>query len=80
MLKSTYAGKAECDLSLLVVNEVTLIGSRCGTFGDAIEALRNGQVDVSGMISRVFPFEKICEAIEFASEPNVIKVLVRMGS
>ena len=78
VLKSTYAGKAECDLSQLVVNEVTLIGSRCGTFGEAIEALKNGQVDVSGMISRVFPLEKICEAMEFAGKPEVIKVLLRM--
>ena len=78
VLKSTYAGKAQCDLSLLVVNEVTLIGSRCGTFSDAIEALKNGQVDISGMISRVFPFEKICEAMAFAAEPEVIKVLLRV--
>ena len=80
VLKSTYTGKAECDLSLLVVNEVTLIGSRCGTFSDAIEALKNEQVDVSGMISRIFAFEQICEAMEFASQPGVIKVLLRMGS
>jgi threonine dehydrogenase-like Zn-dependent dehydrogenase len=80
VLKSTYAGKAQCDLSLLVVNEVTLIGSRCGTFSDAIEALKNGQVDVSGMISRVFPFEQICEAMELAGEPETIKVLLRMSN
>ena len=80
VLKSTYVGKAECELSLLVVNEVTLIGSRCGTFSDAIEAFKNEQVDVSGMISRVFPFEKICEAMEFASEPETIKVLLRMSN
>lgn len=80
VLKSTYAGKAECDLSQLVVNEVTLIGSRCGTFGEALEALKNEQVDVAGMISRVFPLEKICEAMEFAAEPESIKVLLRMNN
>ena len=78
ILKSTYVGKAECDLSQLVVNEVTLIGSRCGTLGEAIEALKSGQVDVSGMISRVFSLDKICEAMEFAGEPGVIKVLVKI--
>ena len=79
VLKSTYAQKAQCDLSLLVVNEVSLVGSRCGPFSDAIEALRTDEVDVSGLISRVFPLEGICEAMEFAAEPDSIKVLLRMS-
>ena len=78
VLKSTYAGSAQCDLSPLVVNEITLIGSRCGTFSDAIEALSTAQVDVSGLISRTFAFEQICEALKFAAEPTTIKVLLRM--
>ena len=78
VLKSTYAGSTQYDLSPLVVNEITLVGSRCGTFSDAIEALSAGQVDISGLISRTFPFEQICEALKFAAEPTTIKVLLRM--
>ncbi len=78
ILKTTIARPIECDLSPLVINEVRLIGSRCGTFSDAIESLSSGQIDISGLISRSFPLEKIKEALKFAAEPDSIKVLLRM--
>ncbi len=78
ILKTTIAGPIECDLSPLVINEVHLIGSRCGTFSDAIESLSKGEIDRSGLISRTFPLERIEEALEFAAEPESIKVLLRM--
>lgn len=80
ILKTTIARPIECDLSPLVINEVRLIGSRCGTFGEAIEALSSGQVDISGLISRSFPLERIDEALKFAAQPESIKVLLRMNS
>ena len=80
ILKTTIAAPVECDLSPLVINEVRLIGSRCGTFGDAIEALSSGQVDISGLISRSFPLERIGEALKFAAQPESIKVLLKMSS
>ena len=78
ILKTTIAEPIECDLSSLVINEVRLIGSRCGTFSDAIEALSEGQIDISGLISRTFPLERIDEALKFAAQPDSIKVLLRM--
>ena len=78
VLKSTVAEPIACDLSSLVVNEVRLIGSRCGTFSDAIEALATGQIDISGLISKTFPLERISEAFAFAAEPGSIKVLLRI--
>ncbi len=78
ILKTTIAKPIECDLATLVINEIRLIGSRCGTFSDAIEVLSSGQIDVSGLISRTFPLEQIDEALKFAAEPETIKVLLRM--
>ncbi len=78
ILKTTIAKPIEYDLSPLVINEVRLIGSRCGTFSDAIESLSKGQIDISGLISRTFPLERINEALEFAAQPDSIKVLLRM--
>ncbi len=78
ILKTTIAKPIECDLATLVINEIRLIGSRCGTFSDAIEVLSSGQIDVSGLISRTFPLEQIDEALKFAAEPESIKVLLRM--
>ena len=78
VLKSTVANPMQCNLSSLVVNEVHLIGSRCGTFNDAIEALDKGQIDVSGLISKTFPLERIEEAFKHAIEPESIKVIVEM--
>ena len=78
ILKTIIAAPIECDLAPLVINEVRLIGSRCGTFSDAIEALSSDQIDISGLISRTFPLERIDEALKFAAEPDSIKVLLRM--
>ena len=80
ILKTTIAGPIECDLSPLVINEVRLIGSRCGTFSDAIEALSTGQIDISGLITRSFPLEQIDQALKFAAQPDSIKVLLKMDS
>ncbi len=78
VLKTTIAGPYECDLSSLVVNEIRLIGSRCGTFPEAIEALTDGQIDVSAMISKTFPLDQIDQAMHLAAEPGIIKVLLNI--
>ena len=78
VLKTTIAGPYECDLSSLVVNEIRLIGSRCGTFPEAIEALTGGQIDVSAMISKTLPLQQIDQAMRLAAEPTIIKVLLNI--
>jgi threonine dehydrogenase-like Zn-dependent dehydrogenase len=78
VLKSTFAGPAELNLAAVVVNEVTLLGSRCGPFPDAINALARGEIDVDSMISRRVPLSRGPEAFELAADPNHIKVLIRM--
>ena len=78
VLKSTHAGAAEVDLAPLVVSEVTLLGSRCGPFGEAIDLLSRKKVDVATMITKSLPFDRAIEGVELAAQPNHIKVQFRM--
>lgn len=79
ILKSTYAGDASLNLAGLVINEVTLLGSRCGPFPDAIQALARREIDVESMISRRMPLSKGVEAFAAAADPRCIKVLLKPG-
>lgn len=79
VLKSTCTDPAAPNLAALVVNEVTLIGSRCGPFPEAIDALARQAVEVRSMISRTFPIEKATEAFAAAADPENIKVLLKIN-
>lgn len=80
VLKSTVAPRAEManmDLSPLVVNEVQLLGSRCGPFPEAIKALAEGSIDVLSLISRRFKLADGAEAMTRAqNDSSLIKVLL----
>lgn len=78
ILKSTYARGAPLNLAAIVINEVTLVGSRCGPFPEAINALARRQIDVESMISRTLPLSKGIEAFEMAADPRYIKVLLKV--
>ncbi|UCD30104.1 MAG: alcohol dehydrogenase catalytic domain-containing protein [Planctomycetota bacterium] len=80
ILKSTYAEPASLNLSSIVVNEINLLGSRCGPFNEAIDALAYEQVDVESMISRQLPLSRGVEAFEMAADPRYIKILLKVGS
>ena len=77
VLKSTIAGDYRIDLAPIVVNEVRIVGSRCGQFPPAIEALRRKMIDVRRLIDRVYSLEGYKEAFEEAASPNALKVLLR---
>ena len=79
VLKSTYAGQAAPNLAPAVVNEVIMVGSRCGPFPDAINALVRKQIDVRSMISRTLPIEQGLEALEAASKPDRVKMLLKIN-
>lgn len=79
LMKTTCAKDATADLMLLVVNEVTLLGSRCGPFGDALNALARKQVDVLSMISRRMPLAEGLEALALAADPEHIKVILEIA-
>jgi len=68
VLKSTYRGSTPVDLAHLVVNEIELIGSRCGPFRPAIRLLGNDEVDPSILIDRRLPLKEGVEALQAASK------------
>ncbi|KAB8330688.1 zinc-binding dehydrogenase [Scytonema tolypothrichoides VB-61278] len=79
VLKSTYAGKLSLDASSLVVDEITLIGSRCGPFAPAIELLAQEKVDVKFLINACYPLADGLAAFERAQTKGVLKVLLQMN-
>lgn len=80
VLKSTYAESATVDLAPVVVNEVRVIGSRCGAFPPALRLLAAGDVRVEDMITAVYPLEQGLAALEAAARPEHIKVLLQPGA
>lgn len=76
VLKSTHAAGGELNLAPLVINEVTVVGSRCGPFPDAIEALAEGSVDVSPLVTGRFALREAPAALGAAGRAEHIKVLI----
>lgn len=77
ILKSTYVGNLDFDASALVVDEITLVGSRCGPFAPAIRLLRQKLVDPTVLIEDVFPLTEGLQAFQKASQKGVFKVLIK---
>lgn len=78
VMKSTFHGAAEFDATKLVVDEITLLGSRCGVFAPALAWLRDGAVTVSHLVTRTFPLEQGLEAFEFLEQTSALKVLLEI--
>ncbi len=79
VLKSTYAGALTLDASAIVVNELTLIGSRCGPFAPALALLADGRVSVEALIHARYPLERAVAAFEHAQQPGILKVLIEVA-
>ena len=79
VLKTTIAGTQTLSLAPVVVDEITVVGSRCGPFDRALDALANGLVDVHPLISDRFDLSDGVRALERAAEPGVMKVLLTMA-
>ena len=77
VLKSTFHGKTELDAARIVVDEISIVGSRCGRFAPALELLENRAVDVDSLISEEHPLSKGVDAMRRAATPGVLKVLLR---
>lgn len=76
VVKSTFAGDLPLDPKRLVVDELTVVGSRCGPFQQALEAIATGQVDPMPLLDAVFPLERFEEAFAAAQRPGALKVLL----
>jgi len=77
ILKSTYRGEITTNLSAVVVDEITLIGSRCGPFAPALRLMESGRVDPRPLIEATYPLDEAVQALEHATQPGVLKVLIR---
>ena len=77
IMKSTIHEKVTIDMAPVIVNEISLVGSRCGRFEPAIQLLRDGRVDIRPMLSAEFPLEQAPAAFAEAARKGVLKVLLR---
>lgn len=78
VMKSTYADELTLDASAIVVDEITLVGSRCGPFPPALDALERGEPDPRPLIDARFPLAEGPAALERAGRSGALKVLIRM--
>ncbi len=76
VLKSTYRGEMTVNWSPFVVDEITIVGSRCGPFAPALRLLERGEVDPTILIAERYPLERGLEAYEEAKKPGMLKVLL----
>ena len=77
ILKSTFHGATDLNAARIVVDEISVVGSRCGRFAPALELLKTNAVDVASLISEEGPLADGVRAIARAGEPGVLKVLLR---
>jgi len=77
ILKSTIASRENLDLTPTIINEITLVGSRCGLFKPAIDALATKMIIVDSMIDSTFPLNEFSKAIEHAKKPDTLKVFLK---
>jgi len=77
VLKSTFHGKTEIDAAPIVVNEISIVGSRCGRFTPALDLLKRDAIDVDSLISEEYALSKGVHAMRRAGVKGVLKVLLR---
>ncbi len=79
VLKSTFHGGQDTTFAPIVIDEISIVGSRCGPFAPALRLLEKKLIDVESMISAEYPLARSIEAFERAIEPGVLKVQVTMN-
>ncbi|MGI9036479.1 MAG: MDR/zinc-dependent alcohol dehydrogenase-like family protein [Pyrinomonadaceae bacterium] len=77
VLKSTFSGKTNLEMWRVVVDEITIVGSRCGRFAPALELLESGKINVESLISEEFSLADGIKAMSRAAEKGVLKVLLK---
>ena len=77
VLKSTLATPHRLSLAPVVINEVSVVGSRCGVFAPALQALTDRRVRVSPLIDTIYPLDEGLAAVHHAAQPGVLKVLLK---
>jgi threonine dehydrogenase-like Zn-dependent dehydrogenase len=80
VLKTTTASPTGPNLAPVVIDEITIVGSRCGPFAPAIQALSQGNVDVHSLITSRFPLAEGIQALQKAAQKDQLKVLLEIGT
>ena len=76
-MKSTVAASKEFNLAPIVIDEITVLGSRCGKFPPALRLLKSGKVDFSPLISGMYDFDDALKAFEKNKQKDTLKVLLK---
>ena len=77
VLKSTFHGATALDTAKLVIDELHLVGSRCGPFPPALRALATRRIDPTPLLDQVYPLDEGLRALEHAARPGVLKIALR---
>lgn len=77
VLKSTFHGTTEMNAASIVVDEISIVGSRCGRFAPALDLLNKDAIDIDSLISEEYPLLDGIHAMERAAKKGVLKVLLR---
>jgi alcohol dehydrogenase len=77
VMKSTVHDKVSIDMAPVIVNEISLVGSRCGRFEAALSLLEKRKISVSPLIHSEFALSQAARAFELAATRGVLKVLLR---
>ena len=77
VLKSTFHGTTPIDTARVVVDEIRVVGSRCGRFATALELLARGAIELAPLVSDVLSLDRAEDAMAFAAKPGVLKILLR---
>jgi threonine dehydrogenase-like Zn-dependent dehydrogenase len=80
VLKSTHHSSTPLDLSQAVVNEISIIGSRCGRFHRAIDVLASGALDLKPLISARMPLSEGLEAFQIAADSASLKIILDVAA
>lgn len=78
ILKTTLSKQNSIDLNQMVIDEISLRGSRCGPFPPALRALQKKMINVRPLISKIFPIEDGIEAFKYASQKGTLKVILKI--
>ena len=77
VLKSTFHGTTEINAARVVVDEISIVGSRCGRFAPALDLLKRNAIDVDSLISEEYPLAKGLHAMKRARTKGILKVFLR---
>jgi len=79
VLKSTVATQGNLDLTPIVINELNVIGSRCGLFSHGLAGWETNRFPLEQLITGRYPLDNGMEAFRAAEEPDALKILVEIG-